>query len=131
MSTSAVGSVVDESGAGLKGLRVLLENASSLRAHDVLQKQKGVFTDGDGKFSLTYPGDFAHGDVPGQQIRQLRLRILLGQHTLKEILRPDIATQDQLSFDPIKLTRQEAESRWATLGTGKPSRMTQGNAIRW
>ena len=128
MSTSASGSVLDKTGAGLGRLSVVLENASSLKEHDVLDR---TLTDSAGKFSLTYADDFVTSGEPGKQIRQLKLRILLGQHTLKEVLRSDLPSQEQLTFETIQIPRAETESRWATFGTGTPSRMTQGNAIRW
>ena len=55
MSTSASGSVLDKTGAGLGRLSVVLENASSLKEHDVLDR---TLTDSAGKFSLTYADDF-------------------------------------------------------------------------
>jgi phosphatidylserine/phosphatidylglycerophosphate/cardiolipin synthase-like enzyme len=128
MTTNATGSVVDENGRGLMGLVVVIENASSLNDHEELDR---TTTDGSGNFKLHYVNDFATGDEPGQPVRQLRLRVMLGQHTLTQLLKTDLPKQDLITFDPIHLTQAEAISRWATLGTGLPSRLTDGNAVRW
>jgi phosphatidylserine/phosphatidylglycerophosphate/cardiolipin synthase-like enzyme len=132
MSTSATGSVVEnQKGAGLEGLRVVLEDVTLL--HDgpiaILATDD---TKSKGEFSLKYRGDTFVPDEPGKQIRRLQLTIRLGQLVIyKGVPQNDLPFQDALSFDPIRLPRAEAESWWATLGSGKPSRVTEGNAIRW
>jgi phosphatidylserine/phosphatidylglycerophosphate/cardiolipin synthase-like enzyme len=55
---------------------------------------------------------------------------MLGKHVIAEISRAD-AAQSPLTFDPIRLTRVEATSSWATLGKGIPSRQSDGNAVEW
>jgi len=126
MSTSANGSVVDESGQGLAGLRVSLEDTSR-----VLVVALGhTDTDGTGHFSLTYRGDLPESDRPGEQPRQLRLRIQLGQHVLKEVSQVD-ASSPALAFGQIVVKAAEAKNWWATLGSGAPSRVTHDNALRW
>jgi phosphatidylserine/phosphatidylglycerophosphate/cardiolipin synthase-like enzyme len=138
MSTSASGTVLDETGKGISGLSVLLEDVS--RQFDI--KLATATTDTGGNFSLSYAEDIATSTDPGKQSRQLRLRIKLGQRVLKEIAqndepasnsvaRADLANQGQLLFREIQLERAESDSWWATLGTGSPSRLTHGNAIQW
>ncbi|OAI44436.1 hypothetical protein AYO43_09120 [Nitrospira sp. SCGC AG-212-E16] len=127
MSTSATGSVVDENNAGLSRLDVVLEDISC--QFDVVLANTS--TNDQGSFSLTYADHLFVPDEPGKQVRRLRLRIRLGQHVLKEVLQDDPPFQDLLTFDKIKLARAEAEGWWATLGTGMPSRVTKGNAVRW
>jgi phosphatidylserine/phosphatidylglycerophosphate/cardiolipin synthase-like enzyme len=129
MSTSASGSVVDETGRGIEGLGVVLDDVSQQFDIRLNNKQK-IKTAADGTFSLSY-ADYLATSEPGKQARQLRLRIMLGQHILNEVARADDATHDHLTFTPITLKRGEADSRYATLGSGAPSRFTQGNAIRW
>ena len=128
MSTSATGTVSDENGQGIEGLGAVLDDVSQMV--DIRLNKQKVTTASDGTFSLSY-ADYLATSEPGKQARQLRLRIMLGQHILKEIARADDSTQDHITFDPIQLKRGEAESRYATLGTGAASRLTQGNAIRW
>jgi phosphatidylserine/phosphatidylglycerophosphate/cardiolipin synthase-like enzyme len=130
MSTSASGTVVDENHLGIEGLGVVLDDVS--QQFDIrLNKQKiKIKTASDGTFSLTY-ADFLPTSEPGKQSRQLRLRIMLGQHILKEVARIDDATHDHLTFDPIQLKRGEVKSPFATLGSGEPSRFSERNAIRW
>ena len=63
-------------------------------------------------------------------MRQLRLRILVGLHPIKEVVRAD-TTEPAITFETIQRTVAEATSWWATLGTGAPSRLSHSNAIRW
>lgn len=128
MTTDATGAIVDETGGGLKDLVVVILNASSLNDHEELNRTR---TDGAGKFALHYAIDSATGDDPGKQARQLRLRVLLGLHVLAEVVKTDLPKQDTIVFDPIRLTKAETTSRWATLRSGAPSRQTDGNAVRW
>jgi phosphatidylserine/phosphatidylglycerophosphate/cardiolipin synthase-like enzyme len=126
MSTSASGSVVDETGAGISGLSIELEDISRIL---LVPLAKGV-TNSAGQFSLSYAGDLPVSSQPGQQARQLRLRILQGQHVLKEVVQDDTA-QSALTFAAIQMQAAETSSWWATLGTGAPMRVTHGNAVRW
>ena len=128
MTTDATGSIVDETGSGLKDLVVVLFDASSLSDRAELNRTK---TDGAGKFALHYAIDSFFGDEPGKQARQLRLRVMLGLHVLAEVVKTDLPKQDTITFDPIRLTKAETTSRWATLRSGSPSRQTDGNAVRW
>ncbi len=125
MTTSASGTVVDAGGTGLKGLTVVLDATSKL--FDV-QLGNTETVDG-GQFSLAYADDLA--DAAHQRHRRLRVRH--GRHLLKEVERVDVPTpqQEHMTFDPIQVERGNAESRLATLGGTKPSRVTKGNAIRW
>jgi hypothetical protein len=123
--------------AGIAGLRVVLDDIS--QHYDVRlneqedpnthQKKKDL-TGADGTFNLTYAGT-ATSDEPGQMPRQLRLRVMLGQHILAESVQTDPRGQDRLTFPPIDMKRGETTSRFATLGGGTPSRFSTGNAIRW
>jgi phosphatidylserine/phosphatidylglycerophosphate/cardiolipin synthase-like enzyme len=83
-----------------------------------------------GQFSLgPYADDGVVADAPGKQVRQLRLRVLVGQHILKEIVRAD--TAQPIAFGTITVKREEATSWFATLGTGQPSRLSRSDALRW
>ena len=99
MTTSATGSVVDEHDVGLKDLAVVLHDIS--QQFDV--KLKDTVTDGDGAFSLTYADHLLVPDEPGKQLRRLRLRILLGQHVLHEVV------QDDLPFQYAQPRKPDAE----------------------
>jgi phosphatidylserine/phosphatidylglycerophosphate/cardiolipin synthase-like enzyme len=125
MSNSANGKVIDEHGAGIVGLDVQLDDISQVL---VVLLAKGTTTT-DGNFSLTYAESPISND-PGKQARRLRLRILVGLHPIKEIIRAD-STQPTITFDTVQRTAAEATSWWATLGTGAPSRLTRSNAVRW
>lgn len=126
MTTSASGSVVDENGAGLPGLGVFLEDVSRVLVVSLAK----TTTNNAGQFSLTYADDLTVSNEPGKQVRQLRLRIQVGQHVLKEMVQAD-STQSTLTFPTIQLKAAEASNWWATLGTGAPARVTHGNALRW
>lgn len=126
MSTSASGRVINENGAGISGLGVHLEDVSRVL---VVSLAKAA-TNSTGQFSLTYADDSPVSSEPGKQVRQLRLRVLVGQHVIKEVLQAD-STQPALTFATIQRNAEEATSWWATLGTGAPSRVTPGNAVRW
>src|SRR5258706_11174596 len=125
MSSSANGRVIDENGAGLAGLGVHLEDISQVL---VVSLAKGT-TNSSGNFSLTYPENLSSNE-PGKQVRQLRLRILIGLHPIKEVVQAD-TTQPAITFETIQRTVAETTSWWATLGTGAPSRLSHSNAIRW
>lgn len=125
MSTSGNGTVRDEQGEALSGLGVTLDDISRLR-----EVSLATATTVAGAFAL---GPYAEDDVasnePGRQARQLRLRVLVGQHVLTEIIREDSA--QPLNFGTISVKRDEATSWWATLGSGQPSRLSRSNALRW
>lgn len=127
MTTSAVGLVVDEHDVGLAGLSVIIEDVS--QQFDVLLDSQT--SDANGAFGLRYVGYKFAPSTPGRQVRRLRLRVRVGQHIVKEIAQDDLPTDDHITFPKIRLTREEAESWWATLRTGKASRKTDGNAVRW
>lgn len=125
MSTSATGTVRDEQGEGLSGLGVTLDDVSRLREIPL-----ATATTAAGVFQLgPYPDDQPVANEPGRQPRQLRLRVLVGQHVLAEIVREDTAAL--LSFATISVKRDEATSWWATLGSGQPSRLSRSNGLRW
>ena len=119
MSTSATGKVVDEHGAGLPALGVTLEDIS--RQFDVTLGRDS--TKDAGQFTLTYAPDLGTSSAAGSQVRKLRLRIKLGQHILKEIVQDDQIQDDAIIFPTITLNRADAESWWATLNSGAPSRL--------
>jgi hypothetical protein len=127
MTTSAVGLVVDENDVGIADLNVVIEDVS--QQFDVLLDSQA--TNAQGAFGLRYVGYGFAPSTPGRQIRKLRLRVRVGQHVVKEIVQDDLPTDDHITFPKIRLTREEAVSWWATLGTGKASRKTSGNAVRW
>ncbi len=127
MTTSAVGLVVDEHDVGIADLNVVIEDVS--QQFDVLLDSQT--TNAQGAFGLRYVGYKFAPSTPGRQIRKLRLRVRVGQHVVKEIVQDDLPTDDHITFPKIRLTREEAVSWWATLGTGAASRKTSGNAVRW
>lgn len=127
MTTSAVGLVVDENDAGIPDLNVIIEDVS--QQFDVLLDSQP--TNAQGAFGLHYVGYAFAPSTPGRQVRKLRLRVRVGQHVVKEIVQDDLPTDDHITFPKIRLTHEEATNWWATLGTGKASRKTSGNAIRW
>src|SRR5882672_3469572 len=97
MSTSASGTVLDENGTGISGLRVYLEDVSRLR---VISLGRGA-TDSNGRFSITpYAEDAASPGTPGKQARLLRLTVRVGQHVVKEAQQAD-SPQAALTFDTI------------------------------
>ena len=127
MTTSAVGLVVDEHDVGIADLRVVIEDVS--QQFDVLLDAQT--TNAQGAFGLRYVGYKFEPATPGRQIRKLRLRVCVGQHVVKEIVQDDLPTDDHITFAKIRLTREEAQGWWATLGKGTASRKTSGNAVRW
>ena len=127
MTTSATATITDESGSGIAGLAIALDDVS--QQFDVkLARGK---TDASGRFTLSYAEGSVVTPEAGKQVRKMRLRILVGQHILKEIVGVDSTTQAQLAYGTLQFKRAEAESWWATLGTGAPSRLTSGNAVQW
>ncbi|TMH28725.1 MAG: hypothetical protein E6H66_21110 [Betaproteobacteria bacterium] len=131
MTTSAVGRVVDEHLVGIPDLAVVLHDVSQQFDVKLGKPDETIVTDDQGKFSLTYVGYPYAPSEPGKQVRRLRLRVMLGQHVLRELVQDDVLSQDKLTFADIHLTREESKTWWATLGTGTASRKTDGNAIRW
>jgi phosphatidylserine/phosphatidylglycerophosphate/cardiolipin synthase-like enzyme len=127
MSTAAAGRVVDENGTGLSKLGVTIEDIS--RQFDI--SLNDTVTADSGSFSLSYAADLVTSASAGQQIRTLRLRFKVGQHILKEIVQVDQPATDTLTFPPITIARIDAESWWATLNGGQPSRLSEGNALSW
>src|SRR3954468_16697613 len=128
MTTSAVGLVVDENDVGIADLNVVIEDVS--QQFDILLDSQA--TNAQGAFGLHYVGYAFAPSTPGRQVRRLRLRVRVGQHVVKEIVQDDPATDDHITFPKIRLlSREEATNWWATLGTGKASRKTSGNAVRW
>jgi phosphatidylserine/phosphatidylglycerophosphate/cardiolipin synthase-like enzyme len=122
VSTSAQGKVVDGQGGDIVGLTIVLDDVSGLFERELGRVDKTT----SGTFALSsYPADDSEGG------RRLRLRIRVGHHILKEVEQNDVTTP-QLSFGSIPLaSAAEATSVLATLGTGSPSRFTNGNAIAW
>lgn len=121
MSTSAQGKVVDGQGVDIAGLTLVLDDVSGLLERELGRVEKTA----SGSFTLNYPAD------DSELGRRLRLRIRIGHHVLEEIEKDDVAAA-QLGFGSIPLASGvEATSVLATLGTGSPSRLTQGNAIEW
>jgi hypothetical protein len=113
--------VVDGQGADIGGLTIVVDDVSGLFERELGRVEKTT----SGSFALTYPADDSEGG------RRLRLRIRIGQHVVKEVEQDDVTTP-QLSFGSIPLaSAAEATSVLATLGTGSPSRFTNGNAIAW
>jgi len=108
-------------------LNVVIEDVS--QQFDVLLDSQA--TNAQGAFALRYVGYKFEPSTPGRQIRKLRLRVRVGQHVVKEIAQDDLPTDDHITFPKIRLTREEAQGWWATLGTGTASRKTSGNAVRW
>lgn len=131
MSKFATGSVVgQETGLGIAGLNIDIEDMSRLHDGQILNKDPFV-TDASGNFNLEYAPYAFNTTRPGAQARELRLTIRLGRHVLKEIFQNEGAFGDTIDFDKIEFASAEAESWLATLSTGKETRVSTGNAIRW
>lgn len=134
MSKSATGMIQDESGHGVSAITVVLDDLSVLFDQNLGGPQQ---PHADGSFKFNYSADlFA---VPGgSPARQLRLRIRIGRHVLKEVQRDDV-TSDVLAFGTIKVTAKslgwlattKVGSDPAVADTGEPQRLTSGNAIEW
>jgi phosphatidylserine/phosphatidylglycerophosphate/cardiolipin synthase-like enzyme len=121
VSTSAQGTVVDAQGGDVAGLTLVLHDVSGLLERELGRVEKTA----SGSFTISYQADNS------ELGRRLRLRIRIGHHLLKEIEKDDV-TAAELGFGSIPLASgMEATSVLATLGTGSPSRLTQGNAIEW
>src|SRR5580704_269856 len=130
MSRFATGSIVDrESGAGIQGLNIDIEDVSQLHDGRLLNKEP-VITDASGNFTISYAPYAFNTSKPGAQPRQLRLTVRLGRLVLKELFQNEEAFSDTIAFDEIVLPGKEATSRRVTLGTGEETRVSQGNAIR-
>lgn len=130
MSRFATGSIVDrESGAGIQGLNIDIEDVSQLHDGRLLNKEP-VITDASGNFTISYAPYAFNTSKPGAQPRQLRLTVRLGRLVLKELFQNEEAFSDTIAFDKIVLPGKEATSRRVTLGTGEETRVSQGNAIR-
>ncbi|MBV9391705.1 MAG: hypothetical protein JOY96_07430 [Verrucomicrobia bacterium] len=130
MSRSATGSVVDrETGAGIPGLNIDIEDVSQVHDERVLN-EKPVLTDASGNFTISYAPYAFNTTKPGAQARELRLTVRLGRLVLKELFQNEGAFSDTIAFDKIVLPRKEATSRRVTLGTGEETRVSQGNAVR-
>ena len=138
MSTSATGTIQDETGNGVSGVTVALDDVSNvfdqnLGSYEIPVTKPGLFT-------FNYSADSLAANVPagGTPMRSVRLRILIGRHILKEIIRID-AEDATLAFGTIKVNA--ASLSWlatTTRGsnpdvadTGVPKRVTSGNAIEW
>src|SRR5579859_1472472 len=99
MSSKASGTLEDETGAGVSGLSLVLDNLSV-----VLDENLGhMDTPASGAFSFSYDED-SFLDPMHQQFRKLRLRIRLGQHVLREIEISD--TLAPLDFGVIRINSQ-------------------------
>lgn len=133
MSKSATGTIQDESGQGVSGVTIILDDLSVLFDQNLASAAAGA----TGGFNLSYDDDnFA--DPEHKTGRLLRLRIRIGRHVIKEIRQRDVFV-DSLSLGTIKVTK--AALGWlatTTLGTnaasadtGAPQRVTSGNAVEW
>jgi phosphatidylserine/phosphatidylglycerophosphate/cardiolipin synthase-like enzyme len=132
MSKFATGTVVDqENGHGLPFLNVDIEDVSQAHDKQLLNKDPAVTENPSGNFKLSYASYAFNTTRPGAQARQLRLTIRVGRHVIKEVFQNEGAFGDTVEFDKIVIPRAEATSWRATLGKGKESRVSSGNAIRW
>jgi len=131
MSKSATGTIVDqENGSGLAGLNVDIEDVSQLHDQRPLNSNPTV-TGASGAFNLSYAAYAFNTTRPGAQARHLRLTVRVGRHVIKEVFQNEGAFGDTVNFGTIVLPRAEAVSRRATNGTGKETRLSSGNPIRW
>src|SRR5690242_8398656 len=129
MSSTATGTLQDETGAGVAGLQLVLDNLSVVFDENLGHME----TPASGEFSFNYDED-RFLDPSHTTFRKLRLRIRLGRHLLREIEISD--TLAPLSFGVIRINSQSVGWR-ATVtppsaaDTGSPSRVTSGNAVEW
>jgi phosphatidylserine/phosphatidylglycerophosphate/cardiolipin synthase-like enzyme len=132
MSTSATGTIQDEKGKPVPGITVVLDDISVLfdQAFD-----KPKQSDTNGQFSFDYAADFF--GIDGSTPRQLRLRLCIGRHILKELVQSDvndavlalgIITVNSKSLGWLATT---TPAQTAIADTGEPQRVTSGNAVEW
>ena len=131
MSKLATGRVVDLDGRGIPGLLVDVEDISQLHDHQILNQDQTQTTDNSGAFQVQYRPYAFNTTKPGAQARQLRLTIRLGRLLVKEVFQNEGAFGDSVNFGNISIPRADADGWRPTLGTGKATRMSSGNAIRW
>ncbi len=99
MSNSATGTIQDESGQGVSGVTIILDDLSVLFDRNLASAAVGA----TGGFNLSYDDDnFA--DPEHKTGRLLRLRIRIGRHVIKEIQQRDVFV-DSLSLGTIKVTK--------------------------
>lgn len=131
MSKLATGRVLDLDGQGIAGLNIDIEDVSQLHDGRVLNQDQSKPTDSSGAFQVEYKPYAFNTTRPGAQARQLRLTVRLGRVLVKEVFQNEGAFGDTVNFGDISVARADAERWRPTLGTGKVSRMSSGNAIRW
>lgn len=131
MSKLATGRVVDLDGGGIAGLIIDIEDVSQLHDSQVLNQDQTHTTDNSGAFQLQYKPYAFNTTKPGAQARQLRLTIRLGRLLVKEVFQNEGAFGDTVNFGDISVARADGDGWRPTLGTGKATRMSSGNAIRW
>ncbi len=133
MSTSATGTIQDDTGAAVPGITVILDDISVL-FDQTLDKPKQ--SDSSGQFSFNYAADFF--GIDGSTPRQLRLRLRIGRYVLKEFMQSDV-NDAVLALGIIKvnskslgwLATTSPGTEAAKADTGEPQRVTSGNAVEW
>jgi len=131
MSKLATGRVLDLDGKGIKGLSIDIEDMSQLHDGRVLNDGETAPTDNSGAFQVQYKPYAFNTTRPGAQARELKLTVRLGRLVVKEVFQNEGAFGDTVNFGDISLSRADADGWRPTLGTGKATRISSGNAIRW
>jgi len=131
MSKFATGRVLDLDGQGIAGLNIDVEDVSQLHDGQVLNQDQAQTTDSSGAFHVEYKAYAFNTTRPGAQARDMRLAIRLGRLLVKEVFKNEGAFGDTLDFGDISVARADADGWRPSLGTGKPTRTSTGNAIRW
>ena len=133
MSTLTTGTIQDEAGKPVPGITGSSDDISVL-FDQTLDKPKQ--SDSSGQFSFDYAADFF--GIDGSTPRQMRLRLRIGRHILKELVQSDV-NDAVLALGIIKVD-SDSLGWWATsttgtkaaiADTGKRQRVTSGNAVEW
>lgn len=115
------GRLLDEAGQPWQGLTVVVRHESALYPSALGSDTSSV----NGRFEITIGED----PLPGEFPRHLQLRVVdRVQRIMLRAERRDV-TADVLDFGDLELARAEVEGFLATLGTGTPQRVTDGNAL--
>jgi phosphatidylserine/phosphatidylglycerophosphate/cardiolipin synthase-like enzyme len=124
VSTSATGQVlVDEDGTPLVGYTVVARHMSALFPSDLASGS----TDGQGRFGLTYDGDFF---VTEFGHRTIEFRVLDRVHRTVTSLKREDVEPGPLDLGVIRLKRADVTGWLVTLGKGTPTpSVSTGNAV--
>ncbi len=123
MSTRADGRLVDENGTPWEGLTVSVHDTVALFGSEI----GSVTTGGDGRFEISYLDDPFAADF-GRR----RLDVVVRDKVRRELLRHSVDDVDaqRLVVGELVLRRADVLGFLVTLGTGAPTSLSQGNALK-